>query len=82
MPEEPRIAIARRVFDAWEEGDFASNRELLADDLEVSWAEPPVVVTSRGREEITERLALLLHQWDDFRAEAEELVPVGESSVR
>ena len=78
---EDRIALARRVFDGWAMGDFASSREMLAPDIEVSWSEPPLHVVSRGPEEVTERLKLLLQQWENFRAEAVELIPVGDSSV-
>ena len=78
---EERIATARRIFDAWAVGDFAANRGLLAPDIKVSWSEPPVDMVSRGPEEVSKRLTQLLDQWEDFRAEAEELIPIGESSI-
>ncbi len=78
---EERIATVRGIFDAWSKGDFRATDGLLADDVEVTWAEPPTVVVSKGPDESAERLRLLLDQWDDFRAEAEELIPVGESSI-
>jgi ketosteroid isomerase-like protein len=81
VSEEPRVAIARRVFEGWERGDFGADLELLADDIEVSWAEPPTVTWSHGRQEASERLVLLFRQWDGFRAVPEEMIPVGDSSV-
>lgn len=78
---EERIATVRGIFDAWSKGDFRATDGLLADDVKVTWAEPPTVVVSMGPDESAERLRLLLDQWEDFRAEAEELIPVGESSI-
>jgi ketosteroid isomerase-like protein len=54
---------------------------MMAPDIEVSWSEPPLDVVSRGPEEVTARLRLLLQQWENFRAEVMELTPVGDSSA-
>ena len=74
-------AVARQVFEIWRKGDFAGRPDLLSPDIVVSWSEPPVTMVSRGAAEVTKNLTQLFRQWDGFRAEAEEMIPVGESSV-
>ena len=77
MPEEP-VAVVRRIFDSWSQGDFAASQPLLARDVVVSWGEPPAAdVVCHGPAEVAERFSAFLAQWDGFRAEAEEYIPIG-----
>jgi ketosteroid isomerase-like protein len=80
--ERDRVAVIARVFESWKTGDFTASRSLLADDVVVAWGEPPAAdVVCHGPEEVAQRFASFLAQWDDFSAEAEELVPIADDGV-
>ena len=80
--QQARIEVIRRVFEAWRVGDFTASQPLLADDVVVTWGEPPATdVTCHGPAEVATRFTAFLAQWDDFTAEAQELIPIGDDGV-
>jgi ketosteroid isomerase-like protein len=79
---EENVEVVRAIFEEWARGNFSASQALLADDVVVSWEEPPTGnVVCHGREEVAQRFRAFLEQWEDFRAKSEEFIPLDDENV-
>jgi uncharacterized protein len=71
----------RSIYDEWSRGNWRPRFDVYADDMEWGLSDefPELAGMSRDPEETSERLRQWLSPWEDWRCEAEELIPAGDS---
>ena len=71
--------VVRRLFDAFNRGDFEGALALVQDDVE--WGEPPDIPDTggvyRGHEGLVAEFARFLEAWEELRVDLEEMTHVG-----
>jgi ketosteroid isomerase-like protein len=82
MAEEDIDAL-RTVYDEWSEGNFRPVSDAYGPDLEWGFSDEFLDLggVEREPEPTSDRMLAFLSQWDDWRCEAEEFIPAGESVV-
>jgi ketosteroid isomerase-like protein len=73
---EENVAIVRRAFDAYTEGDIEAVLRLCAEDIVVTQAPevPGVSPQQHGHEGVLEAFGIWPEQWDDFEIEIQRIV--------
>ena len=76
------VEIVRRMYDAWERGDYESALAYFHPDVE--WSEPPDNPGARtwhGHEGVQRAVATWMGAWEDYRHERRELIDCGGDRV-
>ena len=79
---QENVEIVRRMYDAWEQGDFEAALSYF--DPDVEWSEPPDNPGARtwhGHDGVRGALTTWMGAWDDFRYECRELIDCGDDRV-
>jgi ketosteroid isomerase-like protein len=79
---EENVEIVRRMYDAWQDGDYEA--ALAYFDPEVEWSEPPDNPGARtwhGHEGVNGAVATWVGAWESFRHELRELIDCGDDRV-
>jgi ketosteroid isomerase-like protein len=79
---EENVEIVRRMYDAWNRGDFEAALSYIHPDVE--WSDPPDnpgARTWRGHEGVQGALTAWMGAWEDYRYELRELINCGDDRV-
>jgi ketosteroid isomerase-like protein len=73
---EENVAIVRRAFDAYTEGDIDGVLRVCAEDIVIAQAQelPGVPPVQHGHDGVLEAFGIWPEQWDDFKIEIERVV--------
>jgi ketosteroid isomerase-like protein len=78
------VAIARDMYDAWNEGNVERMIDFWAEDGDWQWEDPPDFPDRRvlrGRAEVEAHLRGLMEFIGDMAVEVDELLPIGAELV-
>jgi ketosteroid isomerase-like protein len=78
------LAIAREMYDAWNQGKVDRMTDFWAEDGDWQWEDPPEFPDRRvlrGRDEVEAHLRDLMEFIGGMQVEVEELLPVGDELV-
>ena len=78
---QENLALARKIFDGWSQGDFSVGADLRAPDFEWQQHAEAVEPGARRGEGVGQSLRNIFEIWDDFRVEPEEFLDGGDSVV-
>ena len=81
MPED-RLATTREVMSHWGRGDFRGTADLISEDVESIWGEPPGPdIVCHGRVQVAQRFGEFLANWTNFQVAADELIQLDDDHV-
>jgi len=81
------VEIVRRLYRAWERGDFSAHADLFAPDVRSArvmgpeWDGAGLAGEWHGRDGLAENVRLWINAWDDLRVQPEEFIDVGDKVV-
>jgi ketosteroid isomerase-like protein len=78
------VSVARKMYEAWNEGNVERMIDFWAEDGEWEWQDPPDFPDRRilrGREEVEAHLRGLMEFIGDMEVEVDELLPIGDELV-
>lgn len=77
------VEIVRRMFDAYNRGDFEASLEHVAEDVE--WGPPPDMLEDarpyRGHDEVVSSFARFMQGWAEIRVDIDQAIEAGDRVV-
>jgi ketosteroid isomerase-like protein len=84
---QENVEIVRRLYRAWEQGDFSAHADLFAPDVRSARVMAPdsdgagLAGEWQGRNGLAENVRLWINAWNDLRVQAEEFIDAGDKVV-